>query len=867
MRIVVTGASGDLGSCIVPELLTRGHDVHGLSRAPHEVRSPNYRHSRLDVRDRDALADVIRGADAVVHLAWTRQPSQDITAAYAVDIGGTRAVLAAMERSCVSRLIAMSSVMVYGAHTDNPARLTESDALWPAPKHLYSQHKAHTEELIEQSGLNALRVRATTVLGRDSTGAIREIFAAPMILGMKGAENVRQFIHHDDLARFVADAIERQEWTGAINLAAADTLHLRDVAAILAKRYAELDPRRVESVLRFFGNRNTSSLGPLEPTALANFPLVDTRRLSEEFGFRPAWTSRDCVIDFRRANREHIYVAARELLVPGRWPWARVPPPPAQGPHRHRANDAAGGEFDSTVDPDWSIFTAFNTSEAFPGPMTPLALELSVEALRAGGAKAAKVLRLDEQVHRILAEEQVGVFGHGIYANLSSIYALNTAFPGADAASWEAMLFGESERPNILELEPLSLLDMVARMPVLVPQIVRFPAECRRLNAEARADQRDACYYKQLTDERLLAELHTARDQVANAWSVAGFASALIVPVMALIEKRAGQRFATQIKGGTDKLASAGLSKGTHELAVAFRSDPSIAAIVTEHNAADALAKLRTTHPFTAALDRVVAEYGHRGPRETELSNPVFADAPERLLDVVKKLAAAEQRPVAPMRAANWQLRLLAWVGTTFQQAREMARDATIRYTHNYRLIAREFGVRLAGRAIVERPDDVFYLIRSELSHPPANAREVVARRRAERIRLSRQRPPLEFSMHWEPEADAVAELEVGATLNGTPVSAGVAKGVVRVLTPESTDDFEPGEVLVTQFTDVGWTPYFSYAAAVVVDTGGEMSHAAVVAREFGIPCVVGTVIGSRALRTGHVVEVDGSSGVITRVE
>ena len=78
--------------------------------------------------------------------------------------------------------------------------------------------------------------------------------------------------------------------------------------------------------------------------------------------------------------------------------------------------------------------------------------------------------------------------------------------------------------------------------------------------------------------------------------------------------------------------------------------------------------------------------------------------------------------------------------------------------------------------------------------------------------------------------------------LRGTAVSAGLAKGAVRVLTVDSMDELEPGEVLVTAFTDTGWTPFFAYAAAVIVDTGGEMSHAAVVAREFGIPCVVGTL-------------------------
>ena len=71
----------------------------------------------------------------------------------------------------------------------------------------------------------------------------------------------------------------------------------------------------------------------------------------------------------------------------------------------------------------------------------------------------------------------------------------------------------------------------------------------------------------------------------------------------------------------------------------------------------------------------------------------------------------------------------------------------------------------------------------------------------------------------------------------------------------------------MTESLDVGWTPFFSYATAVVVDTGAVMSHAAIVAREFGIPCVVGSKTGTRVLRTGHLVEVDGTSGRVRRVE
>ena len=125
----------------------------------------------------------------------------------------------------------------------------------------------------------------------------------------------------------------------------------------------------------------------------------------------------------------------------------------------------------------------------------------------------------------------------------------------------------------------------------------------------------------------------------------------------------------------------------------------------------------------------------------------------------------------------------------------------------------------------------------------------------------------MDFVGHWEPRVETAPELSPGDSMTGIPASVGVVKGRVRVVTADSINELKPGEILVAESIDVGWTPFFSYAAAVVVNTGAKMSHAAIVAREFGIPCVVGSKTGSRALRTGHVVEVDGASGRVRRVE
>jgi len=99
--------------------------------------------------------------------------------------------------------------------------------------------------------------------------------------------------------------------------------------------------------------------------------------------------------------------------------------------------------------------------------------------------------------------------------------------------------------------------------------------------------------------------------------------------------------------------------------------------------------------------------------------------------------------------------------------------------------------------------------------------------------------------------------------LTGLGVSGGRIRGRVRIVTTDSIDDLEPGDVMVAEVTDVGYTPAFQYAAAVVTNLGGPMSHAAIVAREFGVTCVVDARDATRRLPHGALVEVDGRSGEI----
>ena len=149
---------------------------------------------------------------------------------------------------------------------------------------------------------------------------------------------------------------------------------------------------------------------------------------------------------------------------------------------------------------------------------------------------------------------------------------------------------------------------------------------------------------------------------------------------------------------------------------------------------------------------------------------------------------------------------------------------------------------------------------------------EAIRARRTEYRQLQELEPPFVFVGHADgpdtwPSRDSVMvdRLSVGETIVGLPGCPGSAEGTARVILDSNDPSaLEPGDVLVAPITDPSWTPLFVPAAAVVVDVGAALSHAIIVSRELGIPCVVSAVGATRSIPDGARVRVDGSTGVVT---
>ena len=180
-------------------------------------------------------------------------------------------------------------------------------------------------------------------------------------------------------------------------------------------------------------------------------------------------------------------------------------------------------------------------------------------------------------------------------------------------------------------------------------------------------------------------------------------------------------------------------------------------------------------------------------------------------------------------------------------------------------------GRHLQQQGLASSPDDVFYFYRPELFQALEGgaglpSEEVQRRRRLQELYRSSSPPPTlgKTAESSDPEEDIPEEAHQGRTVRGVAASAGSYRGRARVV--ESLAEagrLEEGDVLVTRSTTPPWTPYFGVAGALVTNVGGALSHTAVVAREFGIPAVVGTRNGTGLIPDGATVTVDGTTGLV----
>jgi len=308
--VLVTGSSGYLGSQVVAALAARG-DIGVVAL---DVREPVQRLAGVTCETADIRApavDAIVGRhkpQVVVHLASIVTPGKDSNREFefSVDVGGTRNLLEACLSHHVQRIIVSSSGAAYGYHADNPEWLSENAPLRGNQSFAYSWHKRLVEEMlaeyrVSQPQLQQIVFRIGTILGATVHNQITDLFEKPRLIAIRGSDSPFVFIHDQDVVGAIVQGVDSPV-TGIFNIAGDGKVSIFEIAQRLGKRCVVFPAGVLQAALWLLKKLGLTQYGPEQIDFLRYRPVLDNRRLKEEFGYLPKLTSTE-VFELWRSSR------------------------------------------------------------------------------------------------------------------------------------------------------------------------------------------------------------------------------------------------------------------------------------------------------------------------------------------------------------------------------------------------------------------------------------------------------------------------------------------------------------------------------------------------------------------------------------
>lgn len=511
-------------------------------------------------------------------------------------------------------------------------------------------------------------------------------------------------------------------------------------------------------------------------------------------------------------------------------------------------------------------WTTGNVAEAFPGVSTALGFTFIHRPMELAFRKMFHGLgvfgRAELTVPDRIEDQFWTAFAGRAAANIEQFRKVAGLMPGTSATAVEKQLFGYVREGRVDD-------NSMRRYPIIsvkAPRMVfTLPKRHDRLFAQLREWRLGQL--PGIPPRDLPANLATLRDaqrrfeQIMILHLVVAFVSS------ALADRLAEMVAAANVPGLEARLLSA---VGSDENEVA----------------ADLWALAHDRLGLEAFLDR----HGYHGPDEGQLHSVSWREDPTPVLARLEHYRAiGVDDPRAPRARSAEQARirqkaveelkklvspvqrrsitLLTRLTARFLALREQGKAGYLLTFDVARAAARQVGEDLVKRRLLDDPADVFHLTFDELmADDGVDRRALIEQRRAQYEHRLRFRLPQAWS--GMPElieiaGDASEDAGAGTKITGVAASGGIVEGRARVVRDPATTDLDDGDILVCETTDPSWVSLFLGAAGVVTDFGGMLSHGPIVARELGLPCVCGTENGSRLIRDGQLIRVDGDHGVV----
>ena len=509
--------------------------------------------------------------------------------------------------------------------------------------------------------------------------------------------------------------------------------------------------------------------------------------------------------------------------------------------------------------------------------------------------------------------ETFGCFGGYFYNSLMQARLMGVRMPGASPEAIDAAYF--DDRPDVPPYVPEPWHDsprhaekLAETQAYIMSAVTHQPVEDQHAIAlEIRRNRPDL---SKLSNEELVARARSMQPHLVamfeqHAWASLG-ASFGPGGILAIAEGLGRAEDGVRMIGAVGNVDSANIATQLWDLSRMVRADASLTQLFDDSFAsgtidsvtADSMLVKIAGSKFASALQTFLIDHGGRAPNEWDPaafsyeSRPALAfiqiDRLRRQDDSADPHKAHQRNSAERERLYNEFMELLSGDPETsgafaasyassgvWQATRERCKSNNIAAIHEVRVCFDEVGRRMVAAGHLGSTEQIYMLLESELSQylgDPASFKAVLAERFVDHQALALLDPPYIIGMdvpplsQWSRRDKASTEtVKVGDVLKGVACSAGEYTGTARIiLDPFDPSGLDAGDILVTLNTDPSWTPLFLASGAVVVNLGAVGSHASIVSRELGIPCVASVADATKKIPDGANITVNGSTGTIT---
>ena len=566
---------------------------------------------------------------------------------------------------------------------------------------------------------------------------------------------------------------------------------------------------------------------------------------------------------------------------------------------------------DSALDERFPAWTRGNAADVFPAPFSPLGKSLVLQQGMSIGLRNAYIALGALSYHEFenpASPDLFKIFGGYVYNPLTLTRILGARMPGASPEMIDKAFFDERDDVPPYEEQPWHESAMHearlgesmgwAMSATSLPEL-----DADRALARAQREQRPDLH--SITDAALLARARSmvplVQQTFENAMRISSLASLGPGALDAVCEGLGDKSMSIRLLAGIE-VDSAAPSHAMWALGRSAAASPAVSAafdtgpdaVVDNLRASDSPDARR----FLEQFEQFLFEFGARAQNEYDILSVSWEVRPRIALAAIDLMRRSDES-LAPVHrnaasiverdriAADIREKLVADPETAglfeaalgsaqlFLSGRERAKTNVVIIINEMRVAIREYGRRLVERGVLSEIDQVFMVSDAELDqlrHDPDTITDTITERWQQFQSLLELEPvfvvngvvPALSAMTRRGQGSAPSA-EVGTVLKGAAGSGGIATGRARiVLDAADPEGLEPGDILVAPQTDPSWVPLFVAAAGVVVNVGAMGSHAMIVSRELGIPCVASVAGATEVIRDGSTVTVDGNSGTVT---